>query len=189
MKEIQRIRESPRRSILTRRMNLYSKPDGYMLYGKLGIDFLTNLELLYPNMKVRIRLMRVRLNFYMISKNPDVSFGIVDCSLYTRRVMPKENYHKKRMSQLAYAAVEYNYMESLAKTYIFPARQNHFFLENIFNNAPIRRRAIAMNSKSAFTGSFAENPFWYQQFNLRDIRMLRGGQPIVHHDTTDKRRL
>ena len=43
-----------------------------------------------------------------------------------------------------------------------------------------------MNSNSTFAGSFAENPFWYQQFDLRDIRMLRGGQPIVHDDTTDK---
>ena len=42
-----------------------------------------------------------------------------------------------------------------------------------------------MNSKSAFTGSFAENPFCYQQFNLGDIRILRGRQPIVHHDATD----
>ena len=33
-------------------------------------------------------------------------------SLYTRRVMLKEDYHKKRMSQLAYAPVEYNYMET-----------------------------------------------------------------------------
>ena len=173
----------------TRRMKLYSRPDGFMLYGKLGIDFLTTSELLYPNMKVRIRLIRARPNFYMISENPNVSLGIVDCSLYTRRVMLKEDYHKKRMSQLAYAPVEYNYMETLAKTYIIPALQNQFIQENIFNNAPIRRIAIAMNSNSAFTGSFAENPFWYQQFDLRDIRILRGGQPIVHHDTTDNCRL
>ena len=42
-----------------------------------------------------------------------------------------------------------------------------------------------MNSNAAFTGSFADNPIWYQQFNIRNIRILRGGQPIVHHDTTD----
>ena len=73
--------------------------------------------------------------------------------------MLKEDYHKKRMSQLAYAPVEYNFMATLAKTLIFPARQNQFIQENIFNNAPIRRMAIAMNANSAFTGSFAENPF------------------------------
>ncbi len=99
--------------------------------------------------------------------------------------MLKENYHRKKMSQLAYAPVEYNYMETLAKTYIIPARQNQFIQENIFNNAPIRQTAIAMNSNSAFTGSVAENLFWYQQFNLRVIRILRGGQPIVHYDTRD----
>ena len=173
----------------TRRMKLYSRPDGLMLYGKLSIDFLTTSELLYPNMKVRIRLIRARPNFYMKSENPNVSMGTVDCSLYTRRVMLKEDYHKKRMSRIAYAPLEYNYMETLAKTYITPARQNHIIQESIFNNAPIRRIAFEMNSNSAFTGSFAENPFWFQQFNLRVIKILRGGQPIVHHHTTDNCRL
>ena len=93
------------------------------------------------------------------------------------------------MSQLAYAPVEYNYMETLAKTFIIPARQIQFIQEKLFNNAPIRRIAIGMNSNSAFTGSFAENPFWYQQFNLRDFRILRGGQPILHHVITDNCRL
>ena len=49
----------------TKRMKLYSRPDGFMLYGKLGIDFLTTSELLYPNMKVRISLIRTRPNFYI----------------------------------------------------------------------------------------------------------------------------
>ena len=90
----------------TGRMKLYSRPDSFILYSKLGIHFLTTSELLYPNMKVRIQLIRARPNFFMISRNPNVSLGIVDCSLYTRRVMLKEDYHKKRMSQLAYAPVE-----------------------------------------------------------------------------------
>ena len=77
----------------------------------------------------------------------------------------------------------------MAKTFNIPARQNHFIQENIFNNAPIRRVANAMNTNSAFTGSFTENPFWYQQFDLRQIRKLRGGQPIVDFDTADNCRL
>ena len=73
--------------------------------------------------------------------------------MYTRRMMLKEEYHKNGMSQPGYAPVEYNYMEALAKTYIFPERQNHFIQENIFNIAPRPRKAIAMNSNSASTGS------------------------------------
>ena len=173
----------------TRRMKLLSRPDGFMLYGKLGIDFFSTSELLYPNMKIRLRLIRARPNFYMISDNPNVSHGIVDCSLYTRRIALKDDYHKKRMDMLAYAPVEYNYLETLAKTFIIPARKNQFIQENIFNNAPIRRIAIAMNTNSAFTGFCTENPFWYQQFDLRQIRILRGGQPIVDFDTVDNCRL
>ena len=93
------------------------------------------------------------------------------------------------MDMLAYAPVENIYLETLAKTFIIPARQNQFIRENFFNNAPIRRVAIAMNTNSAFTGSFTENPFWYQQFDLRQIRILTGGQPIVEFDTADNCRL
>ena len=143
----------------TRRMKMRSRADGFMLNGKLGVDFFSTSELLNPNMKIRLRLIRARPNFYMISDNPNVSLGIVDCSLYTRRTALKDDYHKKRMHMLAYTPVEFNYLETLAKTFIIPARQNKFIQENIFNNAPVRRIAIAMNTNSAFTGSYTENPF------------------------------
>ena len=68
-------------SFFTRRMKMLSRPDDFMLYGKLGVDFFSTSEMLYPNMKVRLRLIRARPNFYMISDNPNVSLGIVDCSL------------------------------------------------------------------------------------------------------------
>ena len=135
-------------------MKLLSRHDGFMLYGTLGIDFLSTIELLYPNMKVRLRLIRARPGFYMISDNPNVSLGIVDCSLYTRRIALKDYYHKKGMDMLAYAPVENNSLETLAKTFIIHTRQNHLIQENIFNNAPIRQVPIALNTISAFTGSF-----------------------------------
>ena len=125
----------------------------------------------------------------MISDNPNVSLGIVDCSLSTRRIALKDDYQKKRMDMLAYAPVEYKCLEILEKTFSIPARQNQFIQKNIFNYAPIRRVAIAMNTDSAFTGSFTGNPFWYQHFDLRQIRILRGGQPIVDFDTADNFRL
>ena len=93
------------------------------------------------------------------------------------------------MDMRAYTPVELNCLETLAKTFIIPARQNQFIQENIFNNAPVRRIAIAMNTNSAFTGSYTKNPFWYQQFDLRQIKILRGGQPTVDFDAADNCRL
>ena len=127
----------------------------------------------------------------MFSDNPNFSLGIVDCSLYTRRIALKDDYHTKRMDMLAYTRLEFNCLETLAKTFIIPARQNQFIQENIFNNAPVRRIAIAMNtnSASALTGSYTENPLWYHQLELRQNRILRGGQPIVDFDAADNCRL
>ena len=107
-------------------MKLLSRPDRFMLYSKLGIDLFSTSELLYPIMKIRLRLIRARPKFYMIGDNPNVSLGVVGCSLYTRRIALKDNYHKKRMDMLAYAPVEYIYFETLEKTFIKPARQNQF---------------------------------------------------------------
>ena len=110
-----------------------------MLYGILDANFLSTSELLYPNMKIRLRLVKARPSLYMISDNPNISLGVVDCSLYTRRIALKDDYHKKRTDMLAYTPMEFNYLEILAKTSIIPARSNQIIQEIIFNNAPVRR--------------------------------------------------
>ena len=42
-----------------------------------------------------------------------------------------------------------------------------------------------MNTNSAFTGSYTKNHFWYQQFELGQIRIFRESQPIVDFDAAD----
>ena len=111
----------------TRTLKMLSRPDGFMFYGKLGVYFFSTSELLYPNMKNRLRLIRARPNFYMISDNSNVSLRIVDCSLYIHRIVLKDDYHKRRMDMLANISVEFNYLV----TFIIPGRQNQFIQENI----------------------------------------------------------
>ena len=76
-------------------------------------------------------------------------------------------------------------METIAQTFIIPSGQNQFIQENVFNNTPIRRIAIAMNTNSPFTGHFQENPFLYRKFGLRELRIVRGGRAVVSIDTTN----
>ena len=75
-------------------------------------------------------------------------------------------------------------METIARTFIIPSRQNQFIQENVLNNAPIRKIAVARNTNWAVAGSFQENPFNYQQFNLRELRIIRGGRAIISLNTT-----
>ena len=57
----------------------------------------------------------------MISEKPNVSLGILDYSLYTRRIAIKDDYHNKRTDMLAYNFAEFNYLETFAKTFVTAA--------------------------------------------------------------------
>ena len=42
-----------------------------------------------------------------------------------------------------------------------------------------------MITNSASVGSYTENPFWYQHFDLRQNKLLRGDQATVDFDAAD----
>ena len=160
--------------------------DGFKLYGKLRVDFFSTSELLYPNMKIRLRLIKTISNCYMICDNPNVSLWVVDCSLYICRFGLRDDHHQNRMDELGYTLVDFNYLEILAKTFTIPARQKQFIQENFFIRAPNRRFATAIITNSAVTGSYTEKTFWYQKFGLRQFGILRESQPIIDFDAADK---
>ena len=74
----------------TKRMKNLSRPDGFNLYGKLGVDFFSTSEIFHPNMKIRLRLIRATLNFYMIRDNTSLSLGIVYCPFDARHIRLKD---------------------------------------------------------------------------------------------------
>ena len=104
----------------TRRTKILSRPHGFIIYGKLVVDFFSISEFLNPNVKIGLRIIRPRPNLYMTRDNPNVSLGIVDCSFYTRRFFLKDDYHKERMN----TPVDFNYLETLAKNFIIRVKQN-----------------------------------------------------------------
>ena len=63
----------------TRRIKMHKRPDGFILYGKLRVDFFSTSQLFYLNMKIKLRPIGASLKFYMIIDNPNVSLGLVDC--------------------------------------------------------------------------------------------------------------
>ena len=152
----------------------------------MAIDLFQCEKLLLPKTKVRLNLIPARPNFYKISYNPHASLKVLDCSLFKRRVVVNEVYHQTVKYQLTHRPVCYNFIETIARTFIIPSGQNQFIQENVFNNALTRKVAIAMNTNSAFTGYFQENPFHYQKFGLRELRIVRGGNAVeLSLDTTN----
>ena len=120
----------------------------------------------------------------MLSDNVTVSLKVFDCSLFTRKILVAEPKHQYLQWNLEREPAHYNYIETIARTFFIPSCENQFILEQIFKKAPIRRIAVTLNKNSAIAGSFTGNPFNYQRFHLRELRIIRGGRAIVLLDTT-----
>ena len=88
----------------------------------------------------------------MLSYNRITSLKIFVCSLFTRRILAAEPNHQYLKSKLEGEPAEYNYMETIASTFIIPSCQNQFTQESVFNNAPIRKIAVALNTNSTVVG-------------------------------------
>ena len=85
----------------------------------------------------------------------------------------------KFLLTLLWSSTIWNFLRRLSS---FLPDETRSFKKTFSNNAPVFQIAIALNTNSAFTGSCTENLFWYQQFGLRQVRILRGGLPIVDFD-------
>ena len=110
----------------SRRINILSRPDGFMLSFKLGVDFSSTSKLLYPKIKNWLQLLGIGSSFWMKSDKLFVNLRIVDSSLYTRRIALGDGFRLKRRDMLACTQVEFNYLETLAKIFIIPAIQDQF---------------------------------------------------------------
>ena len=158
----------------------------FSLYRRLAIDLFSCEKLLnccYQTPKLELNLFELDL-FYKLHDKTNFSLKIVDCSLFTRRILVAEPDHQNLQWNLEREPAQYNYVKTIARTFIIPSRQNQFIQENIFSNGPIRKIAVAINTNSAVAGFFHENTFSYQRFQLRELRIIRRGREIVSLDTT-----
>ena len=162
---------------------MLSRPDGFMLYGKLGVDFFSVSELLYPNMKIRLRLIGARSNFYMIS---DVSLEIVDCSLYTRCIALKDDYHKKRMDMLAYIPVEFNFFGNSCKDFHHSCQTKPVHLRKHFQQCSSSTDCYCDEYKLCIHCILNWNSILVSTIRSQTKnKILRGGQSIVDFDAAD----
>ena len=90
----------------------------------------------------------------MLSDNSNASPKIVDCLLFSKRILVAEPDHQYLQWNLEREPAHSNYMEIIARIFIIPSHQNQFIQENLFKNDPFRQLAVAMNTNLAVDGSF-----------------------------------
>ena len=160
-------------------------------YGKLAVDFLACDQLLIPNCSMRIRLTRNKPEYLLQSAvtNPAFTPKIERVSIFARYYTVAENYHVNLQRSLLKWPARYNYFEVRSKTFVIPRDQSHFIREDIFNAEPIRRMVLAMCPNNQFTGRWTDTPLAFHKHNLKKVRVLRNGVPVVEYSTSSNTQL
>ena len=104
-----------------------------LFHGRVAIDLFTCDKLLLPKTKFRIKRIRVRRNFYMLSDNSNVRSKKLDCSLFIGRSLIVEPNHRYLQWNLENEFPRYNYMETIARTLSIHLAKSSLFGE-IFSN-------------------------------------------------------
>ena len=76
-----------------------------------------------------------------------------------------------------------------ARQFVIPKDQSHFIREDIFNAEPIRRMVLAMCHNNQFTGRWTDTPLAFHKHNLKKVRVLRNGVPVVEYSTSSNTQL
>ena len=131
-------------------------------------------------MKTSVQRIRARPSCHIYSDHfSEVTFRFALVVLLSRTIITTNEWTCSHM--LPWSSIIFKHQPRLSS--FLPSE----IRENDSNKSQARRIAVA--ASTAFTGSYTENPFWYQNCDLRQIGMLRCDQPIVDFYAGEKCRL
>ena len=173
----------------TSTIELLSEPDGFMLFGKLGVDFFSFPEMLYPIKEENLRLIRAQLFFSWVVATPTLVFPFLIVRfalvvLFSRMItIRKQKWTCFHM--IPWSAVSWRLFQSRLSS--LPNKTSS--VKKTFTTKFKIVKLPLQWTDSALTGLHTENPFRYQQFDLRHIKIFRRAQLIVEFDAADNFRL
>ncbi len=133
-------------------------------------------------------------NFVIISEDAGKHYRvqILDANLFVRKLTATDDVVTAIERVLvAKSPARYKYTEIIPKTFVVPRGQRSWKHEDIFQEEPVRRIALAFQRNVAFTGSNDTNPFHYRKFDLTSITISRNGIPVqaTPLSTVDNKRI
>jgi hypothetical protein len=172
----------------TTRLEQTKKSAVVHFYGPLAIDLFSCEGLFVSGTRFRIRMDRADSALALLSNQTVKQYMtvITEAELTIRRVELVQEYHDTIMRSLAGGdVVQYEYIESIPKSFMVQKDSKTFMQSNIFNNLPIRRITFAITENSKVSGVLDHTPFDFQKFDLAKIEIQRPGIPLIQIDTTD----
>lgn len=163
---------------LVNRRNFTAKSNPVDLLGHIHADIFNQEKFLLNGVELRIRLIRSRDAFSLISKDSTYKVNIIEANLFARRVRINPSVLLAHSKTLTLTTAKYPITKVEVKNVTIPTGVQGKTLDNIFLGQLPKRVIIGFVTNSAFIGNFKHNPFNFQHFNINFFSLYIDGRQL-----------
>ena len=148
------------------------------MMGCIHSDIFFQEKLLINGIGVRIRLVRSKDSFSLISADVALTFKIkiVRAVLRARKVRISDSVYLAHAKALKHANATYPIQRVECKTFSIPTGNYDTVQKNLFMGQVPNRVIVGLVGTDAFNGSFANNPYKFKNYKISDISLKSDGQ-------------
>jgi hypothetical protein len=161
----------------TKRKQFASGSKQIDLIGRLHGDIFNQEKFLLNGVDLRIKLVRSRDNFVLMSASAG-KLKIVDATLLIRRVKINPTVLLSISKVLENTPAKYPITRTEIKVLTLPAGIQSKSLDNIFLGQQPKRIVVGFVTNKAFNGHYGSNPFNFEHFNMNFFALYADGVQI-----------
>lgn len=152
--------------------------------GPLHIDFFNQDHFLINNVEMRIKLIRNRDAFTLMSTAGTEKIKLLDATLYIRKVAVSPSIMLAHAQALEKSPAKYPVNRVDIKTVTITQGLRDKNLDNLFMNQLPQRVIIGFIDNRAFNGDFTLNGFNFQHFDVNYVSLMVDGHPVPSQPLT-----
>ena len=149
------------------------------LEGPLYLDCFYLDKYLINGVDVQLRMFRSRNEFVVMSKEAGANYKvtILDAVFKACKIKVDSAVLLNHASIITKTPARYNYLKTDVKMTTIAANTSEFYWDDVWNGKRPSRMYVTFVSQAAVNGSYTENPFNFQHFNLSEIVLYVNGEP------------
>ena len=163
---------------LKKRNSFFKNGGAVELMGRLHADLFFQEKYLPNDVTIRIRLVRSRNTFCLMSSTPEEGFKvrILECKVYVRKIKLSPNVLVAHARALEVGNAKYPIRRAVCKTFTVPQGNLNFSQENLFTGQMPTRIVLGCVDNDAYNGVYDKSPFNFKHLNLSQLKIYLDGQ-------------
>lgn len=164
---------------LRKRYVFTQKSRSFDLEGPLYVDCFYLDKYLINGVDIQLRLFRSKPEFVIMSKeaSPSYKVTILDAVFKACKVKVDSAILVNHTNVILKSPARYNYLKTDVKMTTISDKTSEFYWDDVWNGIRPSKVFVTFVKQSAVNSGYADNPFYFEHFDLSDIVLYVNGEP------------